>query len=393
MQLARRIANRLNRELGVYKLIEQRKREFENDPNNHPELVAEGCEDRSEKNVDDLSILERIILSYNKAKIAQREVKAAYLVSNEWLPIYESKLKGVMNALAEQKVVELAKMYRNFYRDPCSYGLVGMTEDMKGHYFSGDIKQKYQRLYLYDVLCRYKLWRCLLGDGYTAQDLASPNIGNPFGLVLDGAFVSSGSDYLHYYATEISRLAATIDHDVVVEIGGGFGGMAYYLLRDNAGVTYVDFDLPENLALTAYYLLRAFPGMKIALYGEEELGIGAVENNRIVLMPNFEISKMPSMSAAVAFNSYSLAEMSAETIAEYIEQMTRISRKYLFHVNHTKNSLVKADEFGIEKYGYKLLNRKPALWNRGRMLEVDEYEFLYSRSNQARIGNINADDN
>jgi putative sugar O-methyltransferase len=218
-----------------------------------------------------------------------------------------------------------------------------------------------------------------LGDGYTVQDLVSSNIGNPFGLELDGTFVTHGSDYLHYYATVLNRLVAEADRPTVVELGGGYGGMAYFLVRNSPKTTYVDFDLPENLALTAYYLLRAFPGMKIALYGEEELSTSTLENNRIVLMPNFEISKLPANCATAVFNSYSLAEMSAEAIEEYVKQMTKISRKYFLHVNHTRRSLVSADNFGIERHGYQLLHRKAALWNQGRELVVDEYEYLYSR--------------
>ena len=237
---------------------------------------------------------------------------------------------------------------------------------MKKNYFSGNIKKRAKLLYLYDVLCRYKLWHSLLGDRYTVQDLVSPEIGNPFGLRIDGVFVSHGSDYKHYYATELNRLITDQYHTVVVELGGGFGGMAYYLIRDNARTTYVDFDLPENLALTGYYLLRAFPDMKIVLYGEETLNDSTLRSNRIVLMPSFEIPRMPDMTAAAVFNSYSLAELSREAITEYIKQLTRISNKYLLHVNHTKESLVSADEFGIEKFGYELLERKPALWNRGR---------------------------
>lgn len=382
MQLARRIVNRFKYEVAFYRLIQQRRREFENDPDYRPERVAEGCQDRVEEEIDDSLILRRIMTSYRKAKVAQIKAAQVYQVSSLWLPIYQRKLRGVMKALADENLDELATMYRNFYRDPCSTGLVGVTPNMKKHYFSGKIKKKHQSLYLFDILCRFRLWSSLLGPGYTARDLVSPNIGNPFGLVIDGVFVPSGSDYMHYYATELNRMVADNSSQVVVELGGGFGGMAYYLLRDSSRTTYVDFDLPENMALTAYYLLRAHPEMKAALYGEDELSSETLQNNRIVLMPNFEISKMPSKSAAAVFNSYSLAEMSTEAIQEYIQQMTRISRKYFFHINRTEGVPVEASSFGIEKYGYELLYQKPGLWNRGRSLVVGEREYLYSRSDQ-----------
>jgi putative sugar O-methyltransferase len=386
MPLARRVASRMAREMALYRLMRLRKKEFKNDPNHRPDLVVQGCRDREPETIDDSSILKRLVGSYHKAKQAQRTAAPAYQISNEWLPIYNRNLKAVMKALGEGNLSELSIMYRNFFRDPCSTGLVGLPLDMRKHYFTGTIRKKYRLLYLYDVLSRYKLWRSLLGDGYTVRDLVSSNIGNPFGFELDGAFVSHGSDYLHYYATWLNRLVADEERPTVLELGGGYGGMAYYLVRNNPKTTYVDFDLPENLALTAYYLLRAFPEVRIVLYGEEELTAGTLENHRIVLMPNFEISKLPASSATVVFNSYSLAEMSAEAIEEYIKQMTRISRKYFLHVNHTKKSLVSADNFGIERYGYQLLHRKPALWNQGRELVVDEYEYLYSRPDQRADG-------
>ena len=60
-------------------------------------------------------------------------------------------------------------------------------------------------------------------------------------------------------------------HCSILELGGGFGSMAYYLMQESNNATYFDFDLPENFALTAFYLLSSFPNKKIALYGEVDL--------------------------------------------------------------------------------------------------------------------------
>lgn len=380
MQLARRIANRIALEMDLQKLMRERTLELRDDPNYRLELVVQGFRDRPQEDIDDSAALERIVRSYNKAKTAQKDAPEAYQVSNEWLPIYNRNLGKVMKALSEGNLTELAGIYRNFFRDPCSAGLVGLSINMKKRYLNGEIKKRYQTLYLIDTLCRYRLWCSLTEQRYSVQSLASSSIGNPYGFELDGVFVSSGSEYLHYYSTKVSELVEHVEHPVVAELGGGYGGMAYYLVRDIPMVTYVDFDLPENLALTSYYLLRAFPTLDFVLYGEMELNNETLCNSRIVLMPNFEISKMPSNSADLVFNSYSLAEMSALAIEEYIKHMTRIGKKHFMHVNHTTNCLVGADKFGIERHGYEIVYRKPALWNRGRMLEVDEYEFLYSKA-------------
>ena len=237
-------------------------------------------------------------------------------------------------------------------------------------------------LWLNDVLYRYRLWHSLLGNIYSIADLDSPCVGNPYGYYIDGKFIKGGSDYQHYYATAIGRLLKTETTKCVVELGAGFGGMAYYLLRDNREVTYIDLDLPENAALTAYYLLKAFPEKKIRLFGEVGLLDESIHNNEILIMPSFEISHLPSGCAGLVFNSYSMAEMSRETISTFVAEITRLvcGNGYFLHVNHNKNSLVVADDFGLNPAQFDLLYKIPALWNMGRDSRMDEYEYLYRKT-------------
>jgi len=231
-------------------------------------------------------------------------------------------------------------------------------------------------LFASDALHRFNLWRELTQGKYPVSALSAPTAGNPFGYNINGNFVSSGADYQHFYGHKIRSL---IQSGTVIELGGGFGGLAYFLLRDTPQINYVDFDLPETAALASYYLLKAFPNERITLYGEMEFLAESLLQSRVWILPAFELLKMANNSTELAFNSYSLAEMSPEAIKEYVAQLTRISRKYLLHVNHNKNSVKAADDFGIEAHGFRLADRQPARWNDGRMLDADEYEYLYTK--------------
>ncbi|NVN98806.1 MAG: putative sugar O-methyltransferase [Geobacteraceae bacterium] len=346
------------------------------DKNYKIELVRKGFADRKVC-YDDSKTVERIIEAYNKAKQIQLKSAPEYQVSNEWLPLYRQFMGGIMDSLATRNVDRAKEIYNNFMREPCSVGLHGLPVDMFKHYFGSDITRTYKRLFLSDTLHRYNLWLSLVGQTNKVNDLESPLIGNPYGYYFDGVFVKAGSDYLHYYATIIGRLIRSNNQKVVMELGGGYGGMAYYLMRDNADLTYVDFDLPENLALTSYYLLTAFPDKKIALYGELDLSSSNIKDYDAVLLPNFEIETMQNNSVDLIFNSYSLAEMSRETIVNYVSHFNRIADKFIFHVNHNRDSLVKADEFNIDQGKFELLYRAPALWNKGRNIDMDEFEYLY----------------
>jgi hypothetical protein len=142
-------------------------------------------------------------------------------------------------------------------------------------------------------------------------------------------------------------------------------------------VTYLDFDLPEATTLASYYLMRSLPSLSIQLYGEVELSAKALSTSGCIMMPSFEILKMPSKSAAVSFNSYSLAEMSPATIDVYIDQITRITSGYFLHVNHNRHAVLSADEFRVEERRFKLVSRDLAGWTQGINRSSDEYEYLY----------------
>jgi putative sugar O-methyltransferase len=371
------VRSRLDRRKTMNQAIKACEQRFGNDPNYRPDLVPAFFAPRPAVAQDDSAILKRIIASYKLAKVDQRCADEAFNVSNEWLPIYERKLGPVMKALLTENIGELQHMYQNFFRDPCSSGLAGVPFDMDA-FFKGTIKDKYRKYVLCDALHRYDLWKMRTGNVYPANVLASPIVGNPYGYTVEDVFVRAGGDYQHYYAHTIGQLLKSSDQQVVVELGGGFGGLAYYLVRDNPGITFVDFDLPEALALATYYLMKTLPNLQISLYGEISFPEESLATPGIVMMPSFEIMKMPSKSATVSFNSYSLAEMSPSSIRTYIDQIARITGAYILHVNHNRNAVLSADKFGIEGHGFKLIRRELAGWTLGINPKSDEFEYLFS---------------
>jgi putative sugar O-methyltransferase len=350
---------------------------FKDHPNYRPDLVPAACAPHPGPQQDDSAVLKRIIAAYKRAKVDQKLASETYHVSSQWVHIYERILGPVMRALQEENLPELNRMYSNFFRDECSQGLAGLPQEVQWKLFAPNPSFKYRNVLLVDLLHRFDLWKDRTENKYSVRDLVSPPIGNPYGHIFDGVFIRAGSDYHHYYAQLINSLLPPNAKGTVIELGGGFGGMAYFLVRDNPDVTYVDFDLPEALALASYYLLKAFPNLPITLYGEAEFSPETLSRSRVVMMPSFEIKKMPTGAANVAFNSYSLAEMSASSIREYIAELTRCTRGHLLHINHNRITLVHADDFGIENHDFTLLQRRLAGWTVGLNPDSDEYEYLY----------------
>jgi hypothetical protein len=355
-------------------------KEYKNDPNYNIDFIDE-CFDSRKSQITDSNIFERITNSYNKSKIVQKNVGDVYQVGNEWAPIYKKYMGNIMEVLNEKDLDSMKQIYNNFMREKCSVGLhgIGGYERMKENYFSGNISQRNARVYMKDIVNRFNIWNAEFGASHNLESLKGPLLGNTYGHYVDGLFIEGGAHYNHYYATKISQLIDENKNCSVLELGGGFGSMAYYLMRDSKNITYFDFDLPENFALTAFYLLSAFPEKNIALYGEVDIENDNLSDYDLILMPNFEIEKIKNDSIDLFFNSYSLAEMPPNVIKNYFGIINRVSKKYIYHINHTKYSSMSADNFPINLDKFELENRHPALWNKAINSSMDEFEFLYKK--------------
>ena len=78
-----------------------------------------------------------------------------------------------------------------------------------------------------------------------------------------------------------------------MEIGAGYDTMAYYLCRDKDDLSYVSIDLPENMALTAYYLIRSFPDKKYIFMSQIS---GNIIENDIFMLSNTDIERLQTPS-------------------------------------------------------------------------------------------------
>ena len=324
--------------------------------------------------------LSRIAAAYEKSKMEQASAGSHYQVSREWLPIYSGYMQKIMTVLEQKDISGMRRLYENFFREDLSTGLHGMNFSMVEKYMTPDklIAEADLRVYMENCI-RYANLFLRSCRNVPVSVLERPAIGNPYGYRLDETMVYIGAEYHYYYAEKIRMLLQKMEHPIVMELGGGFGGMAYYLMRDVPHGTYIGVDLPENAALQAYYLMASFPDKKILLYGEEEIRDCDISKFDAIIIPNFAIETIFSDGVNLSFNSYSLAEMSLETIESYLKTICRVSSDYFYHVNHTVWE-VNADLFPIDYEKFDLLFRFPTMWGKDpQQLVVDQHDFIYQR--------------
>lgn len=317
--------------LEMREVAKEGERRFRADKRYNLSAVIEGFSCHIDNTHQDTALLERICTAYRRSVEQQKSAPDIYAATGWWQEVRQSSLRPVMDALLDRDLATLRAMYRNFYRDPCSTGLISVPYGMTSAYFGKTITNVHRHYYLSDVLHRVDYWKAQTSGRFALQELAGAPIGNPFGVVIDDTLVEAGAPFRHYCAQRIRQMLSP-DDVTVVEIGGGFGGAAYYLLRDRPGTTYIDLDAPESVALTSYYLMRSFPDLNFLLYGEEELTQAAIEQADVVLLPLFELTGMPARIAEVSLSSHSMSDLSRDALTEYLNHIARMTKRYFLYM-------------------------------------------------------------
>ena len=176
------------------------------------------------------------------------------------------------------------------------------------------------------------------------------------------------------------------ENNKILEIGGGYGKLAYYLLKNISNYTYIDLDIPETLTLASFFLSKSFPNKKNLFYGESNFNNNTLNEFDLIFLPPWEIETIQDNSLNLAINKNSLGEMSPETARNYINHIHRTS-KYFFSMNHEyfrnhfddgKKSLINK-EYNIDKKFMELI-RYPDLGHltyEGNKLDLDNNIFFY----------------
>jgi hypothetical protein len=313
------------------------RRKFKGDPRYNLQNVTDGFAPRLDTAGNDRELLQRICTAYIKAVGRQEVAPAIYRATEWWEQVRRGGLARVRHALLERNISALQEMYRNFYRDSCSAGLLGAPYGMSTSYFGGPINDIHRQFYLSHVLYRLDYWSAQTENQFVLSDLAGPELGNPFGVQLGDTLIPVGAEYAHYCSYRIGLLLGPAK-GTVAEIGGGFGGMAYYLLRDHPELTYLNFDVPESLALSSYYLMKAFPNLKFLLYGEQDLTSETIDKSDVILMPLFELDALPEQSADICFSSHAMSDLSSEAMETYMENINRFTRNSVLYIGNRRAS-------------------------------------------------------
>lgn len=327
------------------------------------------------------AIVQRVLAAYKEAKLVQWDVPLAYKPGGEWDDDIKTRRANYLKVLHDNDISGLTDLLKNFFRNS---GVAGLWI----YDYYSDIARAStfkKKRFVNSILQDFLTWKDLV-DNADIHSISAPPIGNPWGYIIEGNLIMPTSFPHHYYASHVLNLLADIKNPVVAEIGGGFGGFAYYLLSSGKPVKYINFDLPEVLLIESYYLLNAFKGRKFLLFDEAKdinISLDVINSYDIILMPNFQLPTLASNSVDLFINTASLSEMDYHTIEEYISQIVRTCKLYFFHENSDRETLkgaghveMRSSRFPIPADAFEKICESKSLWGGG----WGRYrEYLYQR--------------
>jgi hypothetical protein len=155
-------------------------------------------------------------------------------------------------------------------------------------------------------------------ESFFSLRIEAPRTGDARGILFGGRFLTletcSQIYTAHRMRDAINReIAASVGLDIV-EIGGGYGGLCYWMHRllGNRINRYVVVDLPEVNVVQAYFL-SSLETRELLLFGEEK----HKGESRIELIPHWMLSNL-DLRPNVLINQDSMPEMPQAEVERYL---------------------------------------------------------------------------
>ncbi len=143
------------------------------------------------------------------------------------------------------------------------------------------------------------------------------------------------------HAMFVSRIGRHVDlrqRLVILEIGGGYGGLARLLKQESPESVVVIVDIPPSLALAMYYLSEACPTASIADAGDlPPEGPLHPSDNDFMLLPDTYLNRLPDRSVDLVVNTTSFQEMPIEGIRTYFAEIQRVCRGVFYCCNRLQS--------------------------------------------------------
>jgi putative sugar O-methyltransferase len=212
------------------------------------------------------------------------------------------------------------------------------------------------------------------------ERVQEPELGEPPSVIHRGRLVTED---LAHSALELAAIneAGGLPRagSLVVELGAGYGRLAWLLLATTPGLRYIVCDIPPALAIAQRYLTELFPDRPAftfrAFQNPADIGDELASAELIFLLPH-QLAALPHLEADLFVNVSSLHEMRPDQIALWFELIDRHTRGR-FYTKQWINSVNVFDGLVIARGDYPVPDGWHTLIDRDVLAPPDFFEAVY----------------
>jgi putative sugar O-methyltransferase len=211
--------------------------------------------------------------------------------------------------------------------------------------------------------------------------LDEPELGDPVTATYRGRQISQDlCNSVHELYSMVDELpGGELGANGVLELGSGYGRVAWAFLRQFPGVRYILCDIPPALGVAQWYLTSLFPERRSFRFrhfeSHAEVADELAEAEIAFLTPN-QLELLDPLDVGLFVNISSLHEMRPEQIAHYLGQVDRHCAGS-FYMKQWKRWSNPEDRVVIRREDYPIPQRWETVYSRDHPIQTAFFEALY----------------
>jgi putative sugar O-methyltransferase len=216
--------------------------------------------------------------------------------------------------------------------------------------------------------------------GSLLDRISEPRFGNPVAIAYKGHLVSE--DLCHSveeYASVMGGVASGFEPRRVLELGAGYGRLAYVFATAMPAAQYFIVDIPPALHVSQTYLTTIFPEVPTFPFRRfESLGEVATElaASRFVFLEPQQLEFFPDGYFDLVLTVSTLHEMRRDQIAHYLQAIDRLCRGY-FYMKQWRRFYNPSDNIVVTRADYVAAPRWAQVFERSPLVPRSFFEVLY----------------
>jgi hypothetical protein len=129
----------------------------------------------------------------------------------------------------------------------------------------------------------------------------------------------------------------------ILDIGSGYGGLAYFIKRALPKSSIYVCDIPESLVFAAIYLPLVMPEVEHSIYDGEDSSL-LKGNHGFIYVLNYLFQDLGKLSFDLVINTLSFAEMSKDQVSEYAAGIAQMIGDVGFLFEQNQDKRVKVED-------------------------------------------------